>query len=75
LLLTDREKIYAPPKQTALFQFLGTVSGRILLLARSPSSHRTTKGSHMLTGGSRNNRSEAKEWISLFMHEVLVRDN
>jgi len=33
------------------------------------------EGSHILTGGSRDDRSEAKEWISLFMHEVVVRDS
>jgi hypothetical protein len=33
------------------------------------------EGSHVLAGGSRNDRSEAREWISLFMHEVVVRDS
>jgi hypothetical protein len=33
------------------------------------------EGSHILTGGSRDDRSEAREWISLFMHEVVIRGN
>jgi hypothetical protein len=33
------------------------------------------EGSHVLKGGSRNDRSEAREWISLFMHEVVVCDS
>ena len=33
------------------------------------------EGIHILAGGSRNDRSEAKEWISLFMHEIVIRDN
>jgi hypothetical protein len=33
------------------------------------------EGSHVLAGGSRDDRSDAREWISLFMHEVVVRDN
>lgn len=33
------------------------------------------EGSHILAGGSREDRSEAKEWISLFMHEIVIRDN
>ena len=27
-----------------------------------------------LRGGSKDDRSEAKEWISLFMHEAIVRN-
>ncbi|MGO8696687.1 MAG: hypothetical protein ACLQVY_03070 [Limisphaerales bacterium] len=33
------------------------------------------EGGYALAGGSLDDRVEAKEWISLFMHEVLIRDN
>jgi hypothetical protein len=32
------------------------------------------EGSHILTGGSRDERGDAMDWISLFMHEVVLRD-
>jgi hypothetical protein len=32
------------------------------------------EGSHLLVGGSADDRGEAREWISLFMHEVVVGD-
>ena len=33
------------------------------------------EGGYALAGGSFDDRVEAKEWISLFLHEALVRDN
>lgn len=36
---------------------------------------RSRKGGWQLRGGSRSDRIEAREWISLFMHEVVVREN
>ena len=32
-------------------------------------------GKHTLRGGSNGDRSAAKEWISLFWHDVVVREN
>ncbi|GEM_PF-6533180 len=32
------------------------------------------RGGWLLRGGSRSDRIEAREWISLFMHEVVVRE-
>lgn len=31
------------------------------------------KGKWLLQGGTREDHSEAREWISLFMHEVVVQ--
>jgi len=33
---------------------------------------RTRQGKYELQGGTREDRIEAREWISLFMHQVLV---
>jgi len=34
---------------------------------------RARKGKWILEGGTRSDRQEAKEWISLFLHEAVVR--
>ncbi len=36
---------------------------------------KTVEGGYALAGGSTEDRSEAQEWISLFMHEAVIRDN
>lgn len=33
------------------------------------------RGSCLLRGGSRSDKIEAREWISLFMHEAVIREN
>jgi hypothetical protein len=33
---------------------------------------KTPNGKYQLQGGSRNDRIEAREWVSLFMHEVFI---
>lgn len=35
---------------------------------------RDAEGKMELRGGSKDDRSEAREWISLFMHEAVVRN-
>lgn len=36
---------------------------------------RTLEGIYELRGGSADDRAEAKEWISIFMHEVAFKTN
>ena len=33
------------------------------------------RGCWLLQGGSRSDKIEAREWISLFMHEAVVQEN
>jgi len=33
------------------------------------------EGGYALAGGSSDDRIEAQEWISLFMHEAVIRDS
>jgi hypothetical protein len=33
------------------------------------------RGCWLLRGGSRSDKIEAREWISLFMHEAVVQEN
>ena len=34
---------------------------------------RQRNGNYRLTGGTRNEETEAKEWISLFLHEAVLQ--
>ena len=36
---------------------------------------KTKDGYHELRGGSRSDSLEAREWVSIFMHEVVIRIN
>lgn len=35
---------------------------------------KTPDGQHELVGGTRSDRADAREWVSLFLHEAVVRE-
>ena len=36
---------------------------------------KTRDGQHVVRGGSKSESLEAREWVSIFMHEVVIRMN
>ena len=55
-----------------LFEDLDSNSGQIIASFGSARLVRTFTGQYQLMGGTRDERSEATEWISLFMHEAVI---
>ena len=52
-----------------------TENGAVIAIFGAAALIQNPGGGYSLAGGSRDDRSEAKEWISLFMHEATIRDN
>ena len=63
-----------PPgmKLRHLFPELDASQGEIIAMFGKAKLIKTFTGQYQLLGGTREDRFEATEWISLFMHEVVV---
>jgi len=55
-----------------LFPELDPNQGEIIAMFGTAKLTKTFTGQYHLLGGTRDERSEATEWISLFMHEAVV---
>ena len=50
-------------------------TGAVIALFGAAALIKKPEGGYALAGGSSDDRIEAKEWISLFLHEAVIRDN
>jgi hypothetical protein len=58
-----------------LFPELAKKDGEVIATFGQARLIRTVEGKWELVGGSSCDRLEAQEWISLFMHEAMVRES
>jgi hypothetical protein len=50
-------------------------NGRLIARFGTAALIKKQRGCWLLQGGSRSDKIEAREWISLFMHEAVVHEN
>ena len=55
-----------------LFPELDSARGELIAAFGRAELIKTTTGSYELRGGSTEEQAQAQEWVSLFMHEVLI---